>query len=479
MRCAIYRRVSTNDQVQEGFSLQAQKMRLTAYVESQGWSLIEDYVDEGFSAKNIERPAMQRLIKDIEKQKFDVILVYRLDRFVRSVSDLHSLLQLMDNHEVKFKSATEVFETTSASGRLFITIIATLAQWERETIAERVFENMLKRSEQGKRNGAPAPYGYNLADGDLTINEQEAKWVRFMYEKYHTHGSQNIAKQLNNMGVKTKKGEIWSDFSIRYILRNPINAGLIRWNYRSFAKGKLTGEEVIKPIDQENFISIIDQETFDEIQRLYKTRSKTAFKSNNHYPFSGIAVCSCCGKSFTGCQRKRKSGTIYRFYKCQGRFKFGICNVQAIAEEAIEKAFLDSLNIERTVPALEQKKNVWDLAMIEKKKVQLIQKKERAEELYIEGNIDKARYLLMLEKVNEEEFELLEIEKQFEDDASFEDILNVIDTLKTNWYSIGFEAKKRAVHTLFKSITIEVIEPTKMGKYPEPPVVKIKDYQLR
>lgn len=479
MRCAIYRRVSTNDQVQEGFSLEAQKMRLTAYVQSQGWNLIEDYVDEGFSAKNIERPAMQRLMKDIEKQKFDVILVYRLDRFVRSVSDLHSLLQLMDKHDVKFKSATEVFETTSASGRLFITIIATLAQWERETIAERVFENMLKRSEQGKRNGAPAPFGYDLVDGNLVINEQEAKWVRFMFDKYHTHGSQNIAKQLNNMGVKTKRGEVWSDFAVRYVLRNPINCGYIRWNYRSNAKGKFTGEEVVKPIDQENFNPIIEKNLFDEIQKIYKSRSNMAFKSNNHYPFSGIAVCSCCGKTFSGCQRKRKSGSMYRFYKCQGRFKFGICNVQAISEEAIEKAFLDILDIKLTVPALEEKKNHWDLVLINKKKQQLMQKKERAEELYIEGNIDKGRYLLMIEKVNDEEFELIEIEKQFEEDASYEDILNVVKLLKSKWYDISHEAKKRAIHSLFKSITIEVVEPTKMGKYPEPPIVKIKDYQYR
>src|SRR5690606_13381288 len=167
MRCAIYRRVSTDLQAEEGFSLEAQKNRLLAYAESQGWTVIEDYCDEGYSAKSLDRPEMQRLISDIKKKKFDVVLVYRLDRLVRSVLELHELLQLMERYDVRFKSATEIFDTTSATGRLFITLIATLAQWERETIAERVHLGMAKKAEQGERNGAPAPYGYDLVDGKL------------------------------------------------------------------------------------------------------------------------------------------------------------------------------------------------------------------------------------------------------------------------------------------------------------------------
>lgn len=162
MKCVIYRRVSTDMQVEEGISLDMQRLRLEQYAKSQGWVVVNDYCDEGYSAKNTERPAFQQMIKDMKKKQFDIILVYRLDRFTRSVSDLHSILKIMDEYNVKFKSSTEIFDTTTATGRMFITLVATLAQWERETTAERVRDSMHKKAELGLRNGAKAPMGYDL-----------------------------------------------------------------------------------------------------------------------------------------------------------------------------------------------------------------------------------------------------------------------------------------------------------------------------
>ncbi|MFD1362685.1 recombinase family protein [Lentibacillus salinarum] len=482
MRCAIYRRVSTDMQREEGFSLEAQKARLSAFAESQGWTVVDDYSDEGYSAKNMDRPALQRLIHDMKQQKFDVILVYRLDRFVRSVVDLHELLQMMDRYDVKFKSSTEAFDTTSATGRMFITIIATLAQWERETIAERVYENMLKRSEQGKRNGAPAPYGYDVINGNLIKNPEEAKWVQFIFSQYQTHGSQNIAKKLNTRGVKTKKGEIWSDFSIRYTLKNPIYSGYVRWNYESYSDGyrKKTGEEIIVPIEQEGFEPIITKETWDETQKLISRRSQMAFRSQTHYPFSGVAKCGKCGKSFTGGKKKRKSGGYYRFYKCQGRFKFGTCDVQTIAESSIEKAFLSILELEDVDPNVHS--NIESEISPDQIKLQLEkidEKKERLEELYIDGDIKKDRYRKKMKKIKLEEMEmakLLEVENEVASDIEVKEVLQQI---KKEWHNFNNETKKQAIHSLFEHITIRVVEPTKPGKNPVPPVIEITDYQFR
>ncbi|MGG3918280.1 recombinase family protein [Parageobacillus thermoglucosidasius] len=482
MRCVMYRRVSTDMQKEEGFSLEAQKMRLEAFALSQGWTIVDDYCDDGYSAKNMDRPALQRLIKDMQQKKFDVVIVYRLDRLVRSVLDLHKLLKIMQKYDVMFKSATESFETTTANGRLFITIVATIAEWERETIAERVFENMLERSKTGQRNGAPAPYGYDLVDGELRINEEEAKWVRFIFEKYKTHGSQNIAKQLNQRGVKTKKGEMWSDFSVRYVLRNPIYAGYIRWNYRSMSKQKLGGQPVVTPIKQENFVPIISKETFQEVQELLQNRYNMAFRSDSHYPFSGVARCAKCGKSFTGAQRKRKSGGVYRYYKCQGRFKFGNCDVQTIAEEAIEKAFLEALHIpeklELEVETNESEKEL-DTDFIEKQLQKLKGRKERIKELYIEGEIPKDEYNKRMQEIAIQEMELYELLNEYEEEASLEEIKTVLENIKKEWHNLSYEAKKYAIRSLFEYITIEIVEPTKMGKYPEPPKLKITDYRFR
>lgn len=480
MRAVKYRRVSTEMQREEGFSLEAQSLRLDAFAESQGWTIVDDYADEGFSAKNTDRPALKRMISDMKKGKFDVILVYRLDRFVRSVTDLHNLLQLMDKYEVMFKSSTEPFDTTTATGRMFITIVATMAQWERETIAERVYENMLKRSEQGLRNGAAAPYGYDLIEGKLIKNTEEAKWVPFMYEQYRSHGSQNIAKKLNAHGVKTKKGEPWSDFSVRYVLTNPIYSGKIRWNHRSLAKGKLTGEDVIRDYDQEDFEPLVSVEMFEESQKLIKQRSTQAFRSDNHYPFSGVGRCAKCGKNFTGSKRERISGGEYRFYKCQGRFRFGTCDVQAIAEESIERAFIESLTttfVDIDVPE-DNKVNV-DIADIEQQLKKLQNKKDRTKELYIDGDISKKEYKKRNDEISNQELELGKFISLQEQDASSNEIIEILKQVQNEWKNFSYEEKKTAIHTLFEFIEIEVVEPSRAGKVPKPPVVKITDYQLR
>jgi site-specific DNA recombinase len=447
-------------QAEEGFSLDAQKARLEAYAQSQGWSIVGDYCDEGYSAKNTDRPQMQKLITDIQCRQFDVVLVYRLDRFVRSVVDLHELLQLMENHDVKFKSATEMFDTTSATGRLFITLIATLAQWERETIAERVHLGMAKKAEQGERNGAPAPYGYDNKDGKLHPNEMEIKWVKYIFNRYPAVGSQTIAKELNQKGIRTTKGDVWSDYSVRYVLRNPVYCGLVRWNYETTTNGhrKKTGNETVAKMAQPDFKPAVSVERFNEIQRLMAKRSKMAFRSDNFYPFSGVARCSECGYTFTGAFKKQKSGKIYRYYKCRGRFNFGTCTSQVISEEAIETAFLDALELAEAEIAIEQPEQIMSEQEIQKQLAKLKQKAERAKELYLEGDISKNRYAEIIERTKQEKEKLQKEISAADNVQSIERVREILRNLKTEWPHFSCETKKQAVHALFKSITIRLTE---------------------
>lgn len=479
MRCAIYRRVSTDMQVEEGFSLEAQRMRLNAYVESQGWKIVEDYCDEGYSAKDTDRPQMQRLIADIKQKRFDVVVVYRLDRFVRSVLDLHELLQLMEQYDVKFKSATEIFDTTSATGRLFITLIASLAQWERETIAERVHMGMQKKVEQGERNGAPAPYGYDLVDRKLILNPDEARWVRYIFERYGAVGSQTLAKELNTRGVKTKKGESWSDFSVRYVLRNPIYVGLVRWNYETYAKGtrQKTGNEILVDYSQEDFEPLIDKETFGDVQLTMGRRSKMAFRSDNFYPFSGIIRCEKCGYGFTGASKQLRNGKIHRFYKCRGRINFGNCDVQAIAEEAIEEAFLNMLQLAETEIEIVQPAQVMSNEEIQKQVKQLTKQKERAQELYIKGDVTKPRYEKLLEDIKTEEKKLMELLASVSGIESDEAVKELLRNLKNEWSHFSHETKKQAVHSLFESMTIQLVEKA-VPSHRKKAKVAIKDHKM-
>jgi site-specific DNA recombinase len=470
MRTCIYRRVSTDLQAEEGFSLEAQRQRLEAYATSQGWSIVADYCDEGFSAKNTDRPQMQKLIADVKEKKFDVVLVYRLDRFVRSVLDLHELLQIMDKHDVRFKSATEVFDTTSATGRLFITMIATLAQWERETIAERVHMGMTKKSEQGQRNGAPAPFGYDLIEGNLIVND-ESKWVKYIFDRYNSIGGTNIAKELNRKGIKTKKGEVWSDYSVRYVIRNPIYKGMVRWNYETTAKGKRTktNEEITVEYMQKDFQPIISAEQFDHAQQLLKKRSVQAFRSDNFYPFTGILKCGQCGYPYAGAFRQMKN-KIHRFYKCKGRFSLGICDSQAIAEDAIENEVLKRIQMYDTLIHVKDDVDKDDL---NKQLTQLNRRKERTEELYIDGDIRKDRYTKMMQSIKEEETKII---NELSSASDNKDIRLILKNILEYWHEFTFEEKKEAMQSLFKSITIKIVE--KAVPKQKKVVIQITDYEL-
>lgn len=478
MKVGTYRRVSTDIQREEGVSLHTQNERLNNFAASQGWTIVEDYSDEGFSAKDMNRPQLQRLIQDIEAKKIDILLVYRLDRLVRSVSDLHQLLKIMDQHDVKFKSCTEVFDTTNATGRLFITIIATLAQWERETIAERVYDNMLERSEMGLRNGAPAPYGYEYNEQKELIQvPEEAKWVKFMFTKYVSTGSQNIAKALNKRGVRTKKGELWSDFSVRYVLRNPIYSGYVRWNRRSFSKKKYTGKDVIREFKQNNFVPVITKEEWDDCQKLMQQRSTMAFRSDNYYPFSGIACCAQCGQKLTGAYKKRKSGGVYRYYKCAGRFRLGICDAPIIGEEAIEVAFLECLRMADFYINYESQNKI-DRVELERDLTRLNGRLERTKELYIEGDITREEYNKRMQELQLMEQSIESTLNSAQEEVSREELAQFAEVLKTEWNDLSYETKKTAVASIFKSLTVELIKEPKTGRYPEAGIVKITGYEF-
>lgn len=167
----------------------------------------------------------------------------------------------MDEYNVKFKSSTEIFDTTTATGRMFITLVATLAQWERETTAERVRDSMQKKAELGLRNGAKPPMGYDLKKGNLYINHTEAEIVKYIFEMFKTKGVISIVKSLNSRGVKTKQGKIFNYDAVRYIINNPIYIGKIRW-----------GEDILTDIAQKDFECFIDKDTWYTVQQIQDSR---------------------------------------------------------------------------------------------------------------------------------------------------------------------------------------------------------------
>jgi site-specific DNA recombinase len=473
MKCAIYSRVSTDRQAEEGFSLPAQKERMVQFINSQGWTMTDEYVDDGYSAKNIDRPSIQRLLRDMKTGKFEVVVVYKLDRLVRSITDLHHLLTEFDRHNVKFKSVTENFDTTSAIGRMFISLTALLAQWERETISERVVVGMAKKATDGGRAGAIAPYGYSLAeDGNLVVNPEESKWVRYIFESYKRNGLRAIALELNKRNVKSRRGLTWIASTLQYIIENPVYIGALRWHHT----GKSKGDTVITYDAHEPIINV---ELFEEVQAIRKERSSKGQKPKSDYAFSGLLKCGRCGGRLMGA-KYQSAGIERRVYRCKDDRARVSCDMPMLPEDVIAEWFLghDFLNDLELNDYTPPKKEVdSDTESLRKELAKIEDALTRMKKLYTWGEMDEKEYReeskLLRERTKEINGLLDETEITY---ASLDDVKKVIEELRKWWPKLPHRGRQEALRTIFEEITVNVI--TKSRRH-IPAVIEVLDYQVR
>jgi len=304
MSCAIYVRVSTDEQVKEGFSIAAQLERLRAFALSQGWEVTHEYVEEGWSAKNINRPQLQKMLQDIKKEEIQVILVYKLDRLTRSVIDLYTLLNEFEESKVSFRSATEVYDTSTAMGRLFVTLVAALAQWEREQLVERVKVGLEQMVDEGKKPGPQELYGYKFdTDFNCEIIEEEAEMVRWMFELYADgYGYRAIADKLNQRGIKTKRSaKEWGPSTVRQILINDMYIGIFRYGHK---------------IRYDTHPPIINELLFHKVQKRMESKQISDTRKGR-LMLTGLLKCSHCNEhGMNGNYDKRDHKVYYRCMKC-------------------------------------------------------------------------------------------------------------------------------------------------------------------
>ena len=230
MKAAIYARVSTEDQAKEGFSIAAQVKRLEAYCRARGWEIAGRYVDEGFSGRSVDRPAYHRMMD--EKEQWDVLAILKMDRIHRNSKNFTLMMDDLREWNKEFNSMQENFDTTTAMGRFVMDIIQRIAQLESEQIGERVKMGMTAKAQKGGGPlGSPAPYGFRYERGVLIPIKDETVIVRRLYDSYIKGMSlQEIATTLNDEGIPSKKGGIWSKQAISKILKNPLYTGRIRWD---------------------------------------------------------------------------------------------------------------------------------------------------------------------------------------------------------------------------------------------------------
>ena len=209
-RCAVYCRVSTDERLNQEFnSIDAQKEAGHAYIVSQraeGWiPVADDYDDAGYSGGNVERPALKRLMSDIEKGQVDTVVVYKIDRLTRSLTDFSKMVEVFELHKVSFVSVTQQFNTTTSMGRLMLNVLLSFAQFEREVTGERIRDKIAASKRKGMWMGGVPPLGYDVFNRLLKINEAEAEIVRRLFREMLTNGSPTkIAARMTEEGITTK-----------------------------------------------------------------------------------------------------------------------------------------------------------------------------------------------------------------------------------------------------------------------------------
>jgi len=270
LRCAIYTRKSSEEGLEMQFnSLDAQREAALAYIESQkheGWILVPDrYDDGGFSGGSMQRPGLQRLLRDVEAGRIDVVVVYKVDRLTRSLSDFARIMEVLDKAGASFVSVTQAFNTTTSMGRLTLNVLLSFAQFEREVTGERIRDKFAASKAKGMWMGGKPPLGYEPSGRSLVINESEAEHVRLIYQRFIALGSViALEPDIRDRGVTSKKwtsaagiahgGYLITRGALYTILTNPLYRGMIRHKGQLF-KGQHE--------------AIIDAETWDAAQAIF------------------------------------------------------------------------------------------------------------------------------------------------------------------------------------------------------------------
>jgi DNA invertase Pin-like site-specific DNA recombinase len=240
-RCAVYCRVSSDERLDQSFnSIDAQKEAGHAFIKSQsheGWiAVADDYDDGGFSGGNMDRPALRRLMADIEAGKVDIVVVYKIDRLSRSLADFARMVETFDRCRVSFSAVTQQINSATSMGRLMLNVLLSFAQFEREVTGERIRDKIAASKARGMWMGGPVPLGYDVRDRMLVVNEVEAALVRRIFDDFITlRSTTRMAQAYSAEGVLTKGGRVFTKQTIYKMLDNRMYLGEITHKGKSFA----------------------------------------------------------------------------------------------------------------------------------------------------------------------------------------------------------------------------------------------------
>ena len=465
-RCAVYTRVSIEALEHEFNSLDAQRESAENYIKSQkenGWVILpEHYDDDGYSGGNTERPALKRLLADVEAGKIDIILIYKMDRLSRSLLDFMKLAEMLEKYDVSFVSVTQDINTSTSSGRMMLNILMTFSEYERDVVAERIRDKIAGAKRRGKFCGGAPILGYdtNHKTKKLEVNRSEALVVREIFEQYSKLGSSlDVIRVMDKKGYRTKDwvskkgrhhtGKKFVPATIYRILNNVLYIGQVRHNEKCY-----DGEHE----------AIIDKKLWDKVQFILSENApiapgikKTAIAS----PFKGLLVCGYCGGSF-GITYTSKNGRRYMYYICMkdedrterqcplGRVSAG--EVDRLIFQQMERIFRTPSMLTKTFNHL--------AAMENERKEDLLKRKSKLEnemldirtQLQAGGDVMELRqqFATAGQIMEEVENELNELEKKF----SYRELINICGSMEKIWEGLFPAERYKLAHQLIDRIAL-------------------------
>ena len=494
---AIYTRVSTIEQAEEGYSNDEQERLLTNWCNKNGYEIYKCYSDRGISGKDIKhRPALKELLKDAEEKKFDMVISWKINRISRRLSDVLKIVDIFEKNNITFKSYSEPFETDTPAGKMQFQMMALIGEFERGTIAQNVKMGMCAKARAGEWCGGRV-LGYDLVPIDdiqtgkrrktkLIINEKEAEVVRIIFNEYaNGKGYKAITNKINKLGYKTKKGNDFSVGSIKDILTNPVYIGKVRYNVRQNWSEKRRRNINANPIITDGIHdSIIEESLWDKVQAVLESKKgKPARIYDGKFPLTGILKCPKCGAGMVIMRTTNtlKDGTKRRltYYAC-GNWKnkgTAVCNSNTIrcdkaneyvfskisellSNDKMIKSIVTNINNERNNRVSPVKK---ELARIEKELQKLDGKKKKIFEAYEDEIITKEEFQSRNMELNNR-IKILHEEKQpllvtLSDDISeeipYEFIKSILESFgKILNENVEIEQQKKLLHMIISEITI-------------------------
>jgi site-specific DNA recombinase len=461
-RVAIWVRVSTEDQAR-GDSPQHHEQRARYYAEAKGWQVVEVYRLDGVSGKAVkDHPETRRMLADIQRGHITALIFSKLARLARNTRDLLDFADIFHAHNADLISLQESIDTSTAAGRLFFTIVAAMAEWERAEIAERVAASVPVRAKLGKPLGGQAPYGYSWQNGKLVVNPDEAPVRKEMYELFLQHRrKKTVARLLNEAGYRTRKGGQWSDTTVDRLLKDPTAKGIRRANYT-----KSTGDKkhwIVKPESEwvlTEVEAVVSEELWDQCNLILEEQRKKRAKRPGKKPvhlFAGIAVCHCGQKMYVPSNTPK-----YVCQKC--RNKIPIADLEGVYYEELKGFFHSSTDITDLLAdanrEIGERENL--ISTLERERVQVQHRVDELFDLHHKGEIPTtgfgSRYNPLHERLDQLDSEIPRLQAEVDylkvNLLSADDVLYEAQDLYDRWPRLDAEDRRRIVEHITDQIVV-------------------------